>query len=147
MDCENAVDLLHGAGIEMPAINLINGVELFGPARAPQGKAILLPVENPAQGEVQDTFAVVVCRKAVKLPNGLQILLEARTLKFGIISAQVVAGECRSLRHFSREQATAQRSVGKRRNLVTPAIGQHVALDLALKQIVWRLGSMEGRHL
>jgi hypothetical protein len=53
-------------------------------------------------------------------------LPHARGLKLGIGTTQIIAGEARVGLHPAAQQATAQRAIGKRCNVLVTAIGQYV---------------------
>jgi len=77
----DAVDLRQRGGIEFPAHDLGDRIELIGVAGAPERDAERLLVEHPAHRQMQDALAVILAGEGVEPRDRIEILLEAQGLE------------------------------------------------------------------
>src|SRR5262249_43157430 len=88
-----AVDFAHLVGTEGPAHNLLQRIELRGPARAPQSDADAGLIQHPSEGQMDHAFAIILAGEAVKFSNRMQVLFVAGRLELGVGPAQIIAAE------------------------------------------------------
>src|SRR5271166_4339879 len=131
----------------MPAGEAPDRGELVRPPGAPKRDHRVLPVENPAQGKMDDAPSIVCLREPVEHLDRSQVLRKPGSSELGVGLSQVIPNKLRLRRHAAREQTPAQRAVGKRDDISVPAIGEDVAFDGALEEIVWRLHRLDRRNL
>src|SRR5580704_11533053 len=123
----------------MPARKTRDRGELVRPPRAPKRNRPVLPVENPAQCEMNDALSVVGLREAVEPLDRSQILRKTGSLELGIVLSQIIARKLRLSCHAAGEETPTQGPVGEGDDVFVPTIREDVVFDGAFKQIVGRL--------
>ncbi len=130
------------AAVRVQPIRGADSFHLMGMTRAPEGYIYSL-IENPPHRQLHHSLAVTLPGKLIESADRSQILTEARLLEFGVDFSQVIAAELCVRFHLATEQAAAKGSVGKQRNTVFLAVGEHVLLNLPLEQVVRRLTGLD----
>src|SRR6202034_3316925 len=106
----------------LPVRNARNRVELVWLACAPERNAQRLAIQDPANGEIEDRFAIIVAGKGLERRDGGEILRKARRPEFGVVAAQIVAAEGRVSVHLAGKQAATERTIGEGRDIVFRSI-------------------------
>src|ERR1700757_1722692 len=135
---QNPMDLISGGGIQPPAGNLADWLQLRWMTGPPQCHRDSL-VEHPADRQMNDAFAETSQGELIEALHRVEILREPRLEKFGVAETQIVAVERRKRLHPPGQQAAAQGAVAQCRDLVVTAIRQKVGLDAAFEQVIGRL--------
>lgn len=78
-------------------------------------------------------------RELVEPLNGSEVLRVAGWLEFRVQLPEIIALESGIGPHPATEQAAAERTVAESHNSVRAAVGENLAFDVALEQIVRRL--------
>jgi hypothetical protein len=139
---EDGIDLRLGRRIDMPAFDITDGVELAGIPGTPEGDRWAL-IKHPAHRKCQYRFAKALSRQLFEFIDRREILRVAVALEFRIDITEIIAVECGLHGHPPAEETTTQRAVTQDRQSSANGIGQHVSLDVALKEVVGRLHSVE----
>jgi hypothetical protein len=139
---KNPVDLSIIVAGQLPTERLLHCVKLTGISGAPKSGHGFSPIENPTDCECQKALPVILPSVLTQSIGCFQVLDEAQMLEFRVSKSQIVTVKLSIGSHFAREQATTDRTVGKDEKLVFQRVRQNVCFDLALKDIVWRLGAM-----
>ena len=80
----NPIDFGHGGRVDMPAGETPDRGELVRPPGAPKRDHRVLPVENPAQGEMDDAPSIVCLREPIERLNRAQVLRKPGSLELGV---------------------------------------------------------------
>src|SRR5208282_537887 len=108
---DNTDNLLAFLPAKAPSHYFANRIELIRTTSAPERGADSGLVENPAEREVDDPFAVVLASESIQALDCLQVLAIAGLLEFGIVASQIVASKNGLGVHAPAQQAAADRAV------------------------------------
>jgi hypothetical protein len=108
---KDPINLGHRGRVDTPPSETGDRGELVRPPGAPKRDARILPVENPAQGEMDDAPSKIDLREAIEPFNCLQILRKSRRLELGVVLSKIIARKLRLGRHPAGEKTPAQGAV------------------------------------
>src|SRR5882757_9519689 len=133
---KDPINLGHGGRIDTPTTEARDRRELVWMSCAPKRNRPVLPVENPAQGKMDDAPSVIGLREPVEPFDRSEVLLKSRCAELRVYLSQVVPAKLRLRRHPAGEEPPAQRPIGERDNVLVTRIGEDVLFDGAFKQVV-----------
>ena len=108
----------------------------------PQGDRWTL-VEHPTYRKRQDRFTEALSGRLFEFVDRSEILGEACTLEFRIDLPQIIALELGISGHPPAEETTTERAVAQDSQSGVLGIGQHVHIDLTLKEVIGRPHGIE----
>jgi len=118
---------------------------LIGPLGSPKRYGDTRLVQHPPHGNIHHVFSVSFLRQIIQLMNRIQVLREARRLEFRIGPAEIVAGEFCVRLHRPGQEPPAERPVSESAQILFAHVGQHVAINLPLKEVIRRLDGVQLR--
>ena len=119
---QDAFHLVESGSIELEVESTTNGLNLIGAARTPKYRTDSRTVESPPDREIDHGLSEAPARKIVQALNCALVLTVARLRKFWIDAPQIVPAKRRALGHAAAQQATAENTVGDRRQFVLNGI-------------------------
>src|SRR5580692_6643353 len=139
---KNSIDLSIIDAGQFPTESLLHCVKLTGISGAPKSGHSFSPIKNPTDRECKKALPVIRPGMLTQPIGCFQVLDKARWLEFRVLEPQIVTVKLSIGSHSARQQAATNGAIGQDQKLVFQSVRQNVVFDLALKDVVGRLGAM-----